>query len=286
MDLKQLVILALQVSILATVFGFGLKTKPDDLLYLFHRPGLLLRSVLSVLVVMPILAVVITRVFDVPRTTEIALMALAISPVPPLLPRREIKAGGQESYGLALMFVLSVLALVAIPIWIGILQQIAHRQFGAAPGAVARIAMIMAVVPLLLGVAVRSLMPALAARIDRPIALVARVLMPIGVLLLLAGAWRATLNATGSGTVVEMVVFVAAGLLVGHLFGAPDPEHSVVLALSTACRHPAIALTIASANFPEERFGGTILLYLIVNAIVGVPYVAWQKRQSHEIVRV
>jgi BASS family bile acid:Na+ symporter len=52
-----------------------------------------------------------------------------------------------------------------------------------------------------------------------------------------------------------------------------------VLALSSACRHPAIALSIAAANFPDEHFGGTILLYLIVSTVVGVPYLAWNRKQ-------
>ena len=47
MDLKQLVVLALQISIIATVFGFGLKATIADLLYLVHRPGLLARSLLA-----------------------------------------------------------------------------------------------------------------------------------------------------------------------------------------------------------------------------------------------
>jgi BASS family bile acid:Na+ symporter len=45
-----------------------------------------------------------------------------------------------------------------------------------------------------------------------------------------------------------------------------------VLALSSACRHPAIALTITAANFPGQHFEGTILLYLVINALIGVPY--------------
>ena len=65
----------------------------------------------------------------------------------------------------------------------------------------------------------------------------------------------------------------------GHLLGGPDPHHSMVLALSTACRHPAIALTIAAANFPAERFGGAILLYALVAFITATPYIAWQRRQ-------
>jgi hypothetical protein len=56
MELRQLVILALQVSILCTVFGFGLRATTGDLLYLARRPGLMLRSLLAMLVVMPLVA--------------------------------------------------------------------------------------------------------------------------------------------------------------------------------------------------------------------------------------
>ena len=36
---------------------------------------------------------------------------------------------------------------------------------------------------------------------------------------------------------------------------------------------------MAAANFPDERFGGTIILYLLVSTVVGIPYVAWQRRR-------
>ena len=67
MDLKQLVILALQVSVLSTVFGFGLKTTTHDLSYLIRRPGLLARSLLAMFVVMPAVAVLLALLFDFPR---------------------------------------------------------------------------------------------------------------------------------------------------------------------------------------------------------------------------
>jgi hypothetical protein len=42
MDAKQLLTLAFQVAIIGTVFGFGLKSTRDDLLYLVQPPGLYL----------------------------------------------------------------------------------------------------------------------------------------------------------------------------------------------------------------------------------------------------
>jgi len=277
MTVKQLVILGLQLSIVCTVFGFGLRATPRNLVYLFRQPSLLFRSLLSVFIVMPIVAVGMATIFEFRRGAEIALMALAISPVPPLLPNREMKAGGQESYGLALMATLALLSIVAVPLAAGILARVFDVPFDADAGAIARVALVMAVLPLLAGVAVRAYMPSVADRIERPVSLVARILLPLAVVVLLAGTWRAVATAVGGGAVLAMVVFVATGLMIGDYLGGPNPEDSIVLALSTACRHPAIAMSVAAASFPDEQFAGPILLYLIVNMIVGMAYLKWRQ---------
>src|SRR4051812_23484091 len=115
MDLKQIVTLALQLSVVATVFGFGLKATFDDLLYVVRRPRLLGRAFLALFIVMPFVAVLLTKAFAFPREAEIVLVALAISPVPPLLPRKEVKAGGHSSFGLGLMAMLALASLVVVP---------------------------------------------------------------------------------------------------------------------------------------------------------------------------
>jgi bile acid:Na+ symporter, BASS family len=280
MDVKQILMLAFQVSIICIVFGFGLKALFADLLYLARRPGLTLRSLLSMLVIMPAVAIALAMMFEFRHTTEIVVVALAISPVPPLLPKREAKGGGRQSYGLALMALLALLAIVTVPLSAEILSRMFDRAFVASPAALARIVFIMMLLPLGAGIALRTLAPAVASRLERPVAVIGNVLLAGATVVLLAGTWRDLLSAMGEGAVAAMAVFVAAGLLAGHLLGGPDPEDAPVLALSTACRHPAIALSIASANFPDQQFAGTILLYVLVNAVVAVPYILWVRRQQ------
>ncbi|MNW21381.1 hypothetical protein D3C71_2222690 [compost metagenome] len=54
-----------------------------------------------------------------------------------------------------------------------------------------------------------------------------------------------------------------------------------MLALSTASRHPAIALAIAKTNFPDEPFlAATIVLYLLVVTLLALPYVKWRRRSA------
>jgi BASS family bile acid:Na+ symporter len=273
MDLKHIILLALQISVLAMVFGFGLKATAADLLYVVRRPGLLARSLLAVLVIMPVVAVALDRMFDFRQEVKIVLLALSVSPVPPILPRKEAGAGGHASYGLGLLAILSLVSIVAIPLVLEILQRVFSRQLSMAPATIAWGVAKSTLLPLLAGMAVRAAVPGLAARVETTVKRLATVLLAVGALALIGGALPAMWAAVGNGTLLALVIFTAVGLAVGHVLGGPDRAHSVVLALSTACRHPAIALTIAATNYPEQQFGPIIILYLIVSAIVGIPYI-------------
>jgi BASS family bile acid:Na+ symporter len=280
MDTKQLILLAFKVAIIGTMFGYGLKATPDDFRYLLRRPRLALRSLLSVFVIMPVLVIIVVKSFDLRTTVEATLVALAISPVPPLLPQKQTKAGGVASYALGLLISMAVIAIVAIPLWTELLGYIFNRSFAMDSGAIAGIVLIMIILPLAAGMAIHALLPRVATRLEVPVRWLSTGLLVLAALAMLAGTWGAVRSALGDGTAVALAGLVVAGLLVGHLLGGPAPEHSTVLALSSASRHPAIALSLASTNYPDEKFVGIVLLYLIISAVLCIPYVAWQRRRS------
>jgi BASS family bile acid:Na+ symporter len=282
MDLKQVVMFALQVSIVCTVFGYGLKTTTASLVDVLRRPALLVRSVICVLVIVPALAFALTRFFEIRHEVEVALVALSISPVPPLLPMKEMKAGGRMSYGLGLLALLALLSIVTIPLAIEILERLFSRPLAVAPFAVARLALITVLVPLVAGMIVHARAPLMAERIAPGLSLGAKLLLVAAAIALLTGVWRSVWEATGQGAVVAISVFIGAGLAVGHLLGGPKRETSLVLGMSCACRHPAIAFAIASANFPDQRFGGAIILYLLLSLVIGVPYVRWNRSRVEQ----
>ena len=93
---------ALKVSIMLTLFGFGLQATPEDFLYLLRRPGVLVRSLVAMFVVMPVFAILMTRFASFDRAVIIALIVLSISPVRPILPTKVTKSGGHPPYGLGL----------------------------------------------------------------------------------------------------------------------------------------------------------------------------------------
>jgi BASS family bile acid:Na+ symporter len=268
----------LQVSVFCTVFGFGLDTTVADMHYVIRRPGLLARSLIAMFVLMPAFAVALATWFDFRRVVEIALVALSISPVPPLLPQREGQAGGRGPFALGLMALLAVLSIVLVPVALQSLERLAHRPLEMEPLAVARTVFTTALVPLAAGMLARVVFPTVV-RLRTLVNRVAWVLLLLGIVFLLVANVSAIWTLVGNGTLVAMTAFIATALTIGHVLGGPDPNHSIVLALSNACRHPSIALAIASANFPDQQFGATVLLYVLMNATLCIPYVAWMRRR-------
>jgi BASS family bile acid:Na+ symporter len=283
MDIKTLVLAAFQVSLLLTVFGFGLRATLDDVLYLVHRPWLFARSLVAMFVVMPMAAVLIERSFDLDRRLEIVLIALALAPVPPMLPK---KAGTltAQSYPLALTTTMSLLSIAVAQIGVVILGQIVGRTISMSSTAMASIILKAVLAPLLMGMLVRRAIPAVADRLQKPLAIAAGVLLAAATLALLAASASALWALASPSTLVAIVAFVLIGLAAGHVLGGPEPEHASVLALASASRHPGVALALASANFPLDRFGGFILLYLVVTAIVSLPYTKWRKSTMVEAI--
>ncbi|CAN7260962.1 hypothetical protein LJR219_001133 [Phenylobacterium sp. LjRoot219] len=281
MTLAEIIPLVLKASILAIVFALGLTAKPADLFYLLKRPGQLARSLLAMSVIMPLIAFALVLALDLPRPVAIMLVALSLAPVPPILPRKQSKAGGTAAYSISLLVSVGLISLVWIPLALEIDQRLLGMPLGIPVTTVAGLIAMTILAPLVVGLLVGKLAPALAAR-------VAPILSIVGMLLLVAAAgaiifsqWDAIESLVGDGTLLATALFIVIGLVVGHLLGGPDPDDRTVLAMATASRHPGVALAIASINFPAETaVTAAVLMFLLANIVLTIPYIAWRKRSG------
>jgi bile acid:Na+ symporter, BASS family len=281
MSLRMIVGLALKASIMLTLFGFGLHATREDLLYLLRRPRMLVRSLVAMFVVMPVFAILMTRIVPFNRAVVIALIALSISPVPPFLPTKVTKSGGHAPYGLGLMVTAASFSIVFVPLAVYLIGKYFNRPFAMGSDVVAELIVLSVLAPLAAGVVFRKVAPTTAERIADPLSRIAGIVLLIGVLCILAFSLPAIWALIGNGTIIAFIAFAIVGLAVGHFFGGPASEERVTLALSTASRHPALALAIAGVNVPDERrVIYAVLLYLVLSSLMTIPYVAWQRRKG------
>jgi BASS family bile acid:Na+ symporter len=280
MDLAALVPTILKASIVAIVLGLGLQANGQAALSLFRRPGEALRSALAMFVVMPVAAIALAQNLLLPAAIKIALVALSVSPVPPILPKKQLKAGGSEEYSIGLLVFGALLAIVVIPLALELVERRFSVPLQMTAASITKVVASTVLAPLAVGMLLRRMAPGFAARLSKPLSVIGTLVLVAGAVLILVAVWPAIRSLIGNGTVLVFAGFALVGLAAGHFLARGSPGHRRVLALSTACRHPGVAMAIAAANFPGEKMvPAAILLYVLVSALVTTPYVSWMKRR-------
>jgi len=281
MSLAILVPLLIKLSIMLSVFAIGLKATFADAIYLFRSPAKLLRAFVSMFVIMPLFALLLDFTFQLNSPLRIALIALAVSPIPPILPNKAMKVGGRENYTIGLLTASAVLSVVVIPLMMELVERISGVPLQMRARDVAALMLSTVLVPLLVGMGVRYLWSSFAERAAKPIATVGTVMLIVTFIPILFTSVRAILILVGDGTLLALAAFALVGIIVGHLLGGPHPESRAVLALATSARHPAVALAIAQVNFPNQKLAGAlVLVYLVLGAILALPYLHWSRKSQ------
>lgn len=277
MTLAAIILLAAKLGIAGVVLALGLSSKPEDITSLLARPGMLLRAFIAINVVMPLFAILAVKLIPLRPEVSATLIALSLSPVPPLLPRKIAKADGDRAFAVALLVVFAVFAIVWVPAALHVVGEIFDKPIGISPAGIARIVATLILLPLGLGIAVRKFVADFADRIEPAISFAALVTLGLVGVLILASSAKAMLAQIGDGTAALMAAFVVVGLVAGHLLGGPDPRERTDLALAAASRHPGITLATAQIAFPDVRVVGALLgLYLIASGLIALPYVRWR----------
>jgi BASS family bile acid:Na+ symporter len=279
MTATRLIGVAFNVSLALMVFGVALTAGTVRVRSLLRQPGLAARSLIAMFVVMPLVAVLVALNFDLNRELLVTLILVALSPIPPILPAKQLKTGGDPDYVFGLMAVTALAAILVIPGGITLIGRLFGREldipFAVAAGVVATSLLI----PVAVGLAVAHLAPEFARKVARPASLVGLVILVVASVPLLWAIWGHLVAAMNNFTLVAIVAFAAIGLAAGHLLGGPDAGNRATLALATATRHPGVAIAVLHAIDPADKsVAPVVLLYLLVAILVSAPYVAWRKR--------
>ncbi|HET7870940.1 MAG TPA: bile acid:sodium symporter [Terriglobales bacterium] len=279
MTLRDVVLPALKVSIMLLVLALGLLSTQKEALYLLTRPRLLFRSMLAMTLVMPIVAAALAAGFNLNPAVKIALVALSVSPVPPLFPRKAIKAAGENAYPVGLLVAAALLAVVFVPFAIDVLGNAFGKPVHVPVATVVKVVLSAVLAPLAVGILLRRWRPELAHRMARPVSFVGNILLIAVLVPILFTAGKAMWSLVGNGTLASFAFFIIAGLVSGHLLGGPPQNQRPVLALATAMRHPGMALAIATTTFPQQKLVmPAVLLYLILAAFLTALYLNWYRR--------
>lgn len=276
--------ITIQASIVLVVFAIGLETTWANAISLFRQPALLIKSLVARNVAMPLVAILLAKVFPIHPAVKGAIVLLSVTPIPPVLPNALLKAGARASYACGLLVSHSVLAIVLVPLTVEVMNLIFGTQAHFGPLPVGKEIVLAILVPLAAGMALRYALQASRPRFARSVGMIGTILLLVAILSLLVVAWQTLQVVSGNGALVALMLFVVAGLAAGHALGGPKPSDRTALALATASRHPGLAIAIAAANFPAQAklAAGVVIIYLLLSQILFIGYKRWRRNASDD----
>jgi BASS family bile acid:Na+ symporter len=243
------------------------------------RRTLLAVALFAVVVPVPVVAVLLVKLAGLKGAAAAGILLMAISPGAPIALRRAIEAGGNRAFAPALHLAIVVLAIVSVPAGVAILSRLYGVAFAISPIDVARQVFLAQLLPLALGAAIRAWRPALAARLEAPLARVTSWMLAGLALALLVVLWP-LMQEVGWMPFAAGVGLAVCALAMGAAIVTRDPQARPAVAVAAAMRNPGLALLIATVNkmpagVVAAVFGCALGLALVVGA-----FVAWQGRRA------
>ncbi|HEY3674731.1 MAG TPA: hypothetical protein VGK84_01935 [Candidatus Tumulicola sp.] len=263
--MSQILGLTLLISLMVRT---GLETDARDLLDSLRRIGYVGAALLTNIVLVPVYAVGLCRLFSVATEPAIGVILMALAPGTPFIVNTAgAKKGGSNASAVQVMVVLATVSAFSAPLLLNwATPNGTHTSIYPMSIIVKLISM--QLVPLAAGVAIATLAPN-TTKVVKLIFTIAFVAALIGILITSAPRlYDALLHVAGTNAMTVALLTTVAGMATGFFLGGRDPQARRTLSLATALRNPGLATTLAGAYFPHSRLAVlSALAYFLVQVV-------------------
>ena len=256
------------IMLVSLTFGAGLEVNVAHLVAVLKNYRLLAGALLANVVIVPILGVLLVRALNLDPLVATGFLLMAIAPgVPFLVKAAGRKKGGSLGLAVTLAVILPAISILTVPLTASFVlppSQAAHVP-------VAQFFMTLVLfqlVPIVLGVLVADRVPALAAKLQRPM-LILFLITLVALLAMLAPKLISDVKSVyGSRGMFAALILTLLAVGTGWLLGGPEREYRRTLAIGTGLRNIGLCALIATANFPDSIVASTVMSYLLVQFVV------------------
>ncbi|WP_170395575.1 bile acid:sodium symporter family protein [Ruegeria arenilitoris] len=281
MDLLINVGLPLSLAIIMLSLGVGLQV--SDFQRVLRRGYPFAIGALSQVVLLPVAAFIIVKLFALPPEIAVGFMLLSFCPGGVTSNILSKLAKADVALSVSLTAVISLLSMITVPVLAA--WTIAHFMGEDAPDvSITGLAIAMFLIttlPVAIGVSLRHFAAGFAERIDAPLSKTATVLFVLIVIAALAGNWQLfvdNLGIMGASLITLNVALLAIGLGIARTAKLSWTESKTV-SIETGIQNSTLGITLAALiTGTDSGFSPLALpsaVYGIMMYVVALPYIAW-----------
>jgi len=209
-------------------------------------------------VVVPAAAIAAARLLPMEQDAATAVVLVGCLAGAPFLPKLAQLAKADVALAVGSMVLLMVVTVGYAPIVVPLVIP----GVTVDPLAVAQSLVLFMLIPLGIGLLIRSRLPELAGSWVGPVGQASSVGMLLGITSALLVSWQDVVGAIGTWIFVGVAIVLVAALASGWLAGVGRPGDRVLLGLATAQRNIAAAIVVATT------IGGDVVVLTLVGALV------------------
>jgi bile acid:Na+ symporter, BASS family len=255
-------------ALVAMMLSMGMKVTLESLLASARQTRLVLFGLLANYVLAPTVTVGLLLLFRTNPAVSVGFLILAVCPGAPFAPPITATARGDVPAATGLMLILAGLSAFLSPSLLGLLlSRIAPASdFHINSIALVGTLLITQILPLALGMAIHHAAPGLALWTIKPVSILANVLLLALIGLIVATQYEnlAAIRSTGW---MGMSLLLLASLCIGWVCGGSDTPTRKAMAITTATRNAAVALTIATSNFAGTPAVTAVVAYALISTL-------------------
>jgi BASS family bile acid:Na+ symporter len=244
--------------ILLAMLCVGLAVRWQDIVAAITDKRRTGRALVANLIIAPLVAIGLVAVLPVPPATATVILLLGFAPGGINAVQFSTKSKGYLASAAALLFILSLASLITAPLAAGFVL----GEVTALPIAlIVSRAVLLILMPLFVGIAIRNMAPEIAEKLYKPAMLVSTISFVASVLVSISQRQDA-LSELGTTTAVAFVAFVLILMLVGWVFGGPESGHRQVMAVATNLRNVGIVYVIVAECCVDTQLPSAVLAYM------------------------
>jgi predicted Na+-dependent transporter len=258
--LSSIVQISALLFVVTSMLALSFKLSVQQMTQPLKDIRLVILALLANFVLVPLLALAIIKVIPLDQTLQIGVILLATAAGSPFIPKLVQGARGNVPSSVGLMFLIMVVSIIYMPVFLPLLLPGVEIN----PWDIAKSLIVTMLVPLVIGILIKSHSPDVADHWEPVMAKVSG----ISILIVWGVGFGLNisniLNFIGTLGVGAMALLIVGALAIGLLLGGRDPGVRTAMGLSTATRNGAAALVVATQNFS----GTDTLPFLLVGFVL------------------
>lgn len=254
--MNELIIL-LTFAVSAIKFGQGLETERKQTL----NPWLITRSVIAVIILVPILFSILILIFKPSISVTYALIIMACAPAANLSNQSISILGGDNALADRIELITALISIITTPVLLEFMELITGINLNLSVFLMIGQLALTQFLPMVFGIYIRKRFPKYIIYAKYILRCATFLLITIFILLIILYHQFFT-QLRIQGYVIIIIATIAAFLL-GIFFADKNPKKQISLAIETGLRNPGLVYLIASENFLEVNSNQFIIPYTV-----------------------